>query len=221
MELIHSSGKSCLSTLTQDESKALFEFNNNLEFGIGEIVVKKGTPVNNLYFLRSGIIELSLDQKSKNQPITILFSGDFIGINCVYSASTYRFSAKALTNCTIEIFSRDLFSNFLQENKKFAMSFIQYISLVNESFLNWHMNLNEKNSAGALAFLLAEFEQKSQQTTFEIPLTRKDIARIIGFSKESVLKNLADFRKEGIIESNGKLITILNSRRLHEIVKHG
>jgi CRP-like cAMP-binding protein len=221
MELIHTSGKSCLSTLTQDESKELFESNNNLEFGIGELVVKKGTPVNNLYFLRSGIIELSLDQESKNQSLTILFPGDFIGINCVYSASTYRFSAKALTSCTIEIFSRDLFSNFLQGNNKFAMSFIQYISLVNESFLNWHMNLNEKNSAGALAFLLAEFEKKSLQPTFEIPITRKDIARIIGFSKESVLKNLADFRKEGIIESNGKLITILDSHRLHEIVKHG
>lgn len=101
------------------------------------------------------------------------------------------------------------------------MSFIQYISMVNENFLNWHMKLTERNSAGALAFLLSEFVKNYGQHTFEIPLTRSEMARVIGFSKESVLKNLADFRKQGIVESDGKKITILDYSRLQDISVYG
>jgi len=221
MELTHLSGKNCLSTLNQEEKNELFNSSSSLRFEEGELVVKKGTPVHNLYFLKSGLVELSLKQDSKNQALNLLFQGEFIGINCVYSGTSYRFSAKALTNCTIEIFSKDLFSKLLQTNKEFAMAFIKYISMVNENFLSWHMNLKEKNSAGALAFLICEFEKHTGKNRFNIPLTRQDIARIIGFSKESVLKNLADFRKEGIIESNGKLFSIINFARLQDIAQHG
>ena len=221
MELTHLSGKNCLSTLSQEEKNELFNSSSSLRFEEGELVVKKGTPVHNLYFLKSGLVELSLKQDSKNQALNLLFQGEFIGINCVYSGTSYRFSAKALTNCTIEIFSKDLFSKLLQTNKEFAMAFIKYISMVNENFLSWHMNLKEKNSAGALAFLICEFEKHTGKNRFNIPLTRQDIARIIGFSKESVLKNLADFRKEGIIESNGKLFSIINFARLQDIAQHG
>jgi len=221
MESIHSSGKKCLSTLHKEEKDELYESSEILIFEAGELVVKSGTPVHNLYFIKSGIVELSLNQDSKKQALNLLFQGDFIGINCVYSTASYRFSAKALTECTIEIINRDIFSELLQRNKDFAMAFIQYISMVNENFLNWHMKLKEKNSAGALAFLIGEFEKSLNEKAFEIPLTRKDMARIIGFSKESVLKNLAEFRKDGIIESSGKQITILDSKRLKDIAQHG
>jgi len=221
MELIHSSGKICLSTLRKEEKDELYESSEILIFEAGELVVKSGTPVHNLYFIKSGIVELSLNRDSKKQALNLLFQGDFIGINCVYSTSSYRFSAKALTECEIEIINRDIFSDLLQRNKDFAMAFIQYISMVNENFLNWHMKLKEKNSAGALAFLICEFQKSLNQIAFEIPLTRQDMARIIGFSKESVLKNLAEFRKNGIIESLGKQITILDSKRLKDIAQHG
>ncbi len=101
------------------------------------------------------------------------------------------------------------------------MAFIQYISMVNENFLNWHMKLTERNSAGALAFLLCEFEKSYGQRSFELPLTRSDMARVIGFSKESVLKNLADFRREGLVESEGRKITIVDLARLQDISTYG
>ncbi len=221
MELIHSSGKTCLSTLHKEEKDELDKSSKILRFEAGELVVKSGTPVHNLYFIKSGIVELSLNQDSKKQALNLLFQGDFIGINCVYSTASYRFSAKALTESTIEIINRDTFSDLLQRNKDFAMAFIQYISMVNENFLNWHMKLKEKNSAGALAFLICEFEKSLGQKVFEIPLTRQEMARIIGFSKESVLKNLAEFRKDEIIESSGKQVRILDSKRLKDIALHG
>lgn len=221
MEQIHDSGKNCLSILSTKEYNELYSNSNSLNFEAGELIVKKGSPVNNIYFLKSGIVELSLDQAPTNQILSLLFNGEFIGINCVFSTAQYRFSARALTNCSIELLDKETFAKLLKENGAFSMAFIQYISWVNEGFLNWQMKLKEKNSAGALAFLISEFQKNFDSKSFEIPLTRQEIARIIGFSKESVLKNLADFRKEGLIDSNGKSITIIDALRLEEIAKYG
>jgi cAMP-binding proteins - catabolite gene activator and regulatory subunit of cAMP-dependent protein kinases len=221
MEQIHDSGKRCLSILSSDENEELYSKSNSLNFEAGELIIKKGTPVNNIYFLKSGIVELSLNEAPHRQILNLLFDGEFIGINCVFSTAQYRFSARALTNCSIELLDKETFTKLLKANSTLSMAFIQYISWVNEGFLNWQMKLKEKNSAGALAFLISEFQKNFDSNSFEIPLTRQEMARIIGFSKESVLKNLADFRKEGLIDSNGKSITIIDASRLEEIAKYG
>lgn len=221
MEIIYPTGSSCINQLTADEKNELFGSARNLNFKAGEAVVKKGAPVHELYLLQAGTVELTLDDEPSRQSLMLLFEGEIIGINCAYSTMNYRFSARALTDCRVLLINYQLFTRLLKNNPNFSMAFIQYISMVNENFLNWHMKLTERNSAGALAFLLREFEKSCGQSSFDLPLTRNDIARVIGFSKESVLKNLADFRKEGIVESDGKKITILDPARLQDISSYG
>ncbi|WP_439182269.1 Crp/Fnr family transcriptional regulator [Carboxylicivirga taeanensis] len=221
MEIIYPTGSTCINELRVEEKAELFDSAKYLDFKLGEVVVKKGAPVHDLYLLQAGTVELALDDDRSKQSLMLLFPGEIIGINCAYSTKNYRFSARALTDCKVLIIDYQLFTRLLTSNPRFSMAFIQYISMVNENFLNWHMKLTERNSAGALAFLLCEFEKSYGQRSFEVPLTRSDIARVIGFSKESVLKNLADFRKEGIVESEGRKITILNYERLQDISAYG
>lgn len=221
MEAVQTTNNFCINILGKTEKDELLGTRNRLYFKAGELVVKKGSPVHDLYFLQTGVVELSMDDNLKKQSLMLLFPGEVVGVNCVYSTMNYRFSARALSNCSVVILNYIKFSNLLKSNPDFSMAFIQYISSVNERFLDWHMKLTEKNSAGALAFLLCEFEKSYGERTFELPLTRKDIARVIGFSKESVLKNLAHFRDEGIVESTGRKINILNSPRLNDISNYG
>lgn len=211
----------CIKSLGANEKAELFKSARVLDFNAGEMVVKKGTPVHDLFLLQDGAVELSMDEEQSKRSLMLLFPGEIIGVNCAYSTKYYRFSARSLTNCKVTILDYSKFSKLLKSNSKFSMAFIQYISSVNESFLDWHMKLTEKNSAGALAFLFCEFRKSYQQNTFELPLTRKDIARVIGFSKESVLKNLAHFRSEGILESTGKIVKILDWDRLRDISHYG
>lgn len=221
MERMNTANNTCIKALREEERDELFASARSLNFRAGELVVKKGTSVNDLYLLQQGTVELLLGEQPSKQSLMLLFPGEIIGVNCAYSTMTYRFSAKALTDCRVLVINYQTFSACLERNSEFSMAFIRYISLVNERFLDWHMNLAEKNSAGALAFLLLEFGKSYGQSTFELPLTRSDIARVIGFSKESVLKNMAHLRNEGIVESTGKQVKILDSARLHDIAVHG
>lgn len=215
------SGNFCLKHLSETENNELFKNCFDLQFEEGELIIKKGFLVQNIYFLTEGIVELFIDNKPSIQSVYIIVGGEFIGINCVYSGDAYRFSAKALSSCVVKVISKDTFSKLLTQNSKFSMAFISYISSINDNFLNWHFQLKSKNSLGALAFIILEFSKKSDGDKFIIPLTRKQLANVIGFSRESVLKNLTILRKDNILISEGREFEIIDRDKIEQISIHG
>ena len=52
-------------------------------------------------------------------------------------------------------------------------------------------------------------------------ISRKDLAELCGMSMESVVRILAEFKNEKIIDMKGKKIEILNLKRLTEINQKG
>lgn len=221
MEEMAISGDFCLKHLSETENNELLKNAFDLQFEKGELIVKKGSLVQNIYFLNEGIAELFIDNKSSIQTIYIIVGGEFIGVNCVYSNDVYRFSAKALSACVVKVINKDTVTKLLTQNSKFSMAFISYISFINDNFLNWHFKLKSKNSIGALAFIILEFAKKSNDDKFTIPLTRKQLANVIGFSRESVLKNLTELRKDNILISKGSEFEIINRDKIEQISKHG
>ena len=49
-------------------------------------------------------------------------------------------------------------------------------------------------------------------------ITREDLANIVGTSTESVIRTIADFKEEGLIELKGRSIVISDSGRLRAIM---
>jgi len=60
--------------------------------------------------------------------------------------------------------------------------------------------------AEALLFLREHFHEKNW--------TRKEISEWAGTTTETVIRTLADFEEEGLINQTGRLITILNREAL-------
>ncbi len=56
---------------------------------------------------------------------------------------------------------------------------------------------------------------------FCLPLSRSDLADLTGLSIESVLRIMKDFKNEGLIETKGKNIKILNEEQLDKISRFG
>jgi CRP/FNR family transcriptional regulator len=55
---------------------------------------------------------------------------------------------------------------------------------------------------------------------FELPVSRKEIAELIGMTTENVIRILSEFRKEGIIRINGKEIEIADKTKLQFLSEH-
>ncbi len=55
-----------------------------------------------------------------------------------------------------------------------------------------------------------------------LPLfSRKELAELTGVSVESAIRLLSEFRKQGIININGKKIEVINKDALHAISEKG
>jgi CRP/FNR family transcriptional regulator len=57
--------------------------------------------------------------------------------------------------------------------------------------------------------------------SFEMSLSRQDISEFSGMSKDSAIRILKEFETEGIIEANGKRVSINNMNLLVEISDKG
>ena len=73
-----------------------------------------------------------------------------------------------------------------------------------------------------LQILLFIFQKKYIKVkNLILTLTRKEIAEFAGCSPENIIHTLTRFHKEGIINSEGKNIKILDRKRLSDINRLG
>lgn len=54
--------------------------------------------------------------------------------------------------------------------------------------------------------------EEKQEASGEINMSRADLANMVGTAKESLVRLLRQFKSEGLIESNGRIIRILNKK---------
>jgi CRP-like cAMP-binding protein len=56
---------------------------------------------------------------------------------------------------------------------------------------------------------------------FDLPVSRKEIADFISMSPANVIRTFSEFRRDGIIRSNGRTIEILDMDKLEVISIRG
>lgn len=65
-----------------------------------------------------------------------------------------------------------------------------------------------------MAYLLLELSKEQQSLEIHLQRSRQEIADSFGIQKFSLLRVLSDFEKEGALEINGKVITIIDRQKL-------
>jgi CRP-like cAMP-binding protein len=69
--------------------------------------------------------------------------------------------------------------------------------------------------------ILLDFAKIYKSFSFELPVRRSEFADILGYSKESVIKTLSKYNKEGILQVDDRKIEILEFEKLQQISIYG
>ncbi|HSI90880.1 MAG TPA: helix-turn-helix domain-containing protein, partial [Adhaeribacter sp.] len=67
--------------------------------------------------------------------------------------------------------------------------------------------------AEALLLVAKQYKENPDKKT-EMSISRDNLASIVGASKEAVIRTLADFKDEKLVDLSGSKITILNQDKL-------
>lgn len=187
----------------------------------GEQIFQDGDKMQSLFAIRSGTFKtFTVDEHGEEQITGFHLAGDLLGFDAI-AESTHPSFAKALETsmvCEIPYDTLDTLSNTVPKLKKQILRMMSTEIRADQEMLTL---LNRKNAEQRLATFISALSIRYHArglsaTEFRLTMTRSDIGNYIGLTVETISRLLNRFHKSGLIQVEGKLITILDAEKLKE-----
>ncbi|MDP4207449.1 MAG: Crp/Fnr family transcriptional regulator [Bacteroidota bacterium] len=185
----------------------------------GEVIIQEGDEIQEFIYLKSGLVKLYRNgSNDKQQIICFALPLDFVSLLSIFSEKYYKYSVAALEDSVTCNINLDEVKSIASQNGKFAMSIMEKINKATDNILVDFLEVKQKRLFGRIAYILLYFSRKVyNSSSFELPVSRKEMAEYIGMTVENVIRTLSDLRKDGIIKINGPIIEIADEERLERI----
>lgn len=189
----------------------------------GEIIHREGDPIQDFKYLKHGLVKLfRVNSDGDEQIITITRPLEFVSNTNVFHETHYRYSLSALEDSDVCCIRLDLVRELIEENGKFALNLISVLSRTSQNIIALGLEIRQRNLAGRIAYVLLYFANEIfRSMIFDLPVSRKEIADFISMSPANVIRTFSDFRRDGIIRSNGRTIEITDMKKLEVISRRG
>jgi len=186
-----------------------------------ESIYKEDGVPRGIYFLNKGKVKTSRSHETGKDFITGLFkNGDFFGYLALMEDGTYTDSAEAMEDSEISFIPKEDFLSLIYKNAEVSKKFIKMLSdnlgEKEQQLVKLAYNSVRKRVAEALITLNNRYKT-DHETHFSMKISREDIANLSGTATETTIRTLSDFKSEGLIDINGRTITILTLDKLERM----
>lgn len=210
--------------LSDEEVHLLSEAVHSRHYRKGEFVFQEGERSDALYVVNQGVVKVvKLADNGKEHVIRFLFHGDFGGMSALFKEGLHYANAEVVEDAVVcRIYRQDL-KSILNNNSNMAYRFLAAISDRLRDADEWSGTISLFDAERRLAKMLLIFTAKMASSNpgsnpYELPVSKRDLAALIGITPETLSRKLAVFESEGYISMRGKKdIEILNSSALEEI----
>lgn len=189
----------------------------------GELIHTEGDAIHDFKYLKHGMVKLyRVNSDGDEQIITITRPLEFVSNTNAFFETHYRYSLAALEDSDVCCIPLDLIRELIEENGKFALNLISVLSRTSQNIIDIGLEIRQRNLAGRIAYVLLYFASEIfHSRIFDLPVSRKEIADFISMSPANVIRTFSDFRRDGIIRSNGRTIEITDMKKLEVISRRG
>ena len=204
--------------LTAEETEILNDNRIQLSFKKGEIINKQGAFASNIFFIIKGIVKSYIEISNKNLILSILPAGSLIGLPSLSVDNVFHYSSKALIETDIYSYDITSFKKMMQQNALFATEIVDIVNSNMVLIYDRFFSLTQKQLHGRLADIILCLSYKIyKSTSFELCMSRRDLAELTGMSTESAIRILKDFKDDKIIDITGKRLDIIQLDKLKRI----
>ncbi len=210
--------------LLSDEEKALVEQNSvEITYKKGETICKQGTFASNIILLEEGLVKSYIEGKPRNLILTITPPGRMIGLPSIFEGNnTFLYSVSTYIDSRVTLIDINVFKQIIRQNAPFASRIIDILNENTSQTYGRFYCLVSKQLHGRLADILLCLAQRIfKSDSFDLPLSRNDLAELTGMSTESVIRIMKDFKDEGYLAVCGKNITLVDPDKLQRISEIG
>lgn len=203
-----------LSELSQSKHSQLYSRNS--------YVFAEGQYPRGAYCIHRGHVKISKESPDGREHIvSFAGTGDIIGYSALLAAEKYGVSCIAVQDSSICLIPSEIFFRNIRDNPSMALNVMQRLSsevrFSHQRMVELaHKSIRER-VAEALLIIKEAFGVDHDGITLLSPLTREEIASIVGTAPESVIRTLSEFKSDRLIATNGRTIKLLNLKGLLHI----
>lgn len=204
------------------DSKAMADLTNRLaerRLGRGSLLFQEGDAALSLFIVRSGLLKVvKHGSDDRDIALRVTLPGALLGEVAVFDGSPYPASAEALEDSVVFELSRPNLLIFLQRNPDAALAIMAVLSeRLRDAYsvLSGMATNRIEQRVGMMLLKLADATPHSDpDEPLSIPLTRQDIAEMVGCSKESVSRTMGRMKRLGIVARSRGRIAIASPPKL-------
>ena len=206
--------------LPDREVEVLEQVSETVEVRRRSTVWEPGAAAAMVYVVRSGIIKVSKVSDEGRELTLHFFTRDHLfGELAIISDTPHDTVAEAFEDCNLLAISKDDFTRVMMRCPQLAMRMIRLVGERRRSLEDRVENLLFKSAHARLAGLFLELSQSfgvrdSRGVIVNLKLTHKEIASLIGATRETVSFAILDLRKDGLILTEGKRVILIDEVRL-------
>lgn len=211
--------------LGSDETRILDQARRVYACRRGDTVFLQGDEPQGIYCVESGYILLwQSDYFGNETAFGLVGPGDSMGYRSFFAEDQHAATARAVTPCKVCLIPGAAIRTLLARNPRLAERFLRLVARdrgPSDAILlrGQHSPLRVR-----LVHLLLTLVEKCQTNesgdgiAFEVPLSRRDMAAMIGVRPETLTRAIGDMEDEGIATFEGRRVSIRKMDRLREIV---
>jgi len=209
--------------LPAEELQQLQSISDLRSYEKSDMLFHEGADGDGFYVVATGqvkVFKMSFD--GREQILHILAPGDPLGEVPVFAGQTFPANAQALAKSTLYFFPRQKLIDLYKESPSLAMNMLAVLSRRLREFTVLIENLSLKEIPQRLAtYLLHEQAQRPISARVKLSVTKGVLSNILGTSQETLSRVLGKLSQEGLIDVQGKEISILDAERLQELADGG
>jgi CRP-like cAMP-binding protein/CheY-like chemotaxis protein len=187
-----------------------------------QIIYTEGNRPSRLYYLKKGKVRAyKTNDEGKKLVVSLYNEGDFFGYVALLEDSNYKETTEVMEDCELAIISKEDFDELMSKNHEVASKFIKLLAKnvtdMEEQLVGLAYNSLRKKVVNALMTFYEKYNPKDDPG-YKIEISRENLASIAGTATESLIRTLADFRDEKLIDIKNGNIIILNKNKLRNMI---
>lgn len=187
-------------------------------------LLEEGQVPEGIFVLLHGSVKLFVSLKGgKSLILRVVQSGEVLGLSATMSSKPAEYTAETLSPTQFLYVPRKDFLALLDQHPEICISVVEVLSHQLREAVNMiHYSSGSQPAVEKLADLLDLWVSECGEMTergleLKLPLTQEEIGQMIGVSRETVSRLLAEFEEQGILELEGSHVRVLNFERLGDL----
>ncbi|MEO9479533.1 MAG: Crp/Fnr family transcriptional regulator [Maribacter dokdonensis] len=211
-----------LRALSKEELKKVSNAKISKKIKKGDALFSEGQKLDGVYCVRNGVSKLSkLSSNGKEQIVKLTNRGEIMGQRSVIAEDYTNLSATAINDMEVCFIPKEIITTTLNTNPYFSLEVLRHMAHDLKEADDVIVNMSQKTVKQRLAEALLYLRQnygEDESGFLLLTLNRDDYANIVGAATESLIRMLSDFKKKGLIKTEGKKIGIINDCALKELI---